>query len=202
MMQITPETDDLCQYLQSSSVVNYIDSKVRHLAERFIAEPKDEITLIKEIYEYVRDNIHHSFDVKTANVTCSASEVLQAGHGICFAKAHLLAALLRYAGVPTGFCYQKLILDDQQKPVLILHGLNAVYLKSQQRWLRIDARGNKPGVNAQFSPDKECLAFPIRPEYGESDEPIIYRTPNRHVVHALKTCKTTTDLYNNLPTAL
>jgi len=39
-------------------------------------------------------------------VTCSASEVLREGTGICFAKSHLLAALLRAVGIPAGLCYQ------------------------------------------------------------------------------------------------
>lgn len=42
-------------------------------------------------------------------------------HGICFAKSHLLAALLRCKSIPAGFCYQKLILDDETAPVLIYH---------------------------------------------------------------------------------
>lgn len=41
-----------------------------------------------------------------------------------------------------------------------LHGLNAVYLE-QYGWYRINARGNKPGVNAAFSPPIEALAFSI-----------------------------------------
>ena len=80
-------------------------------------------------YEYVRDMISHSADISADTVTCSASEVLKAGHGICFAKSHLLAAILRSKSVPAGFCYQKLILDDETAPVLIYHGLNGVYLR-------------------------------------------------------------------------
>lgn len=79
-------------------------------------------------------------------LTCTASEVLSAGHGICFAKSHLLAAILRCKSVPAGFCYQKLILDDETAPVLIYHGLNGVYIKEYQKWIRLDARGNKEGV--------------------------------------------------------
>ena len=58
-------------------------------------------------------------------------------------KAYLLAAILRNLGIPTGFCYQKLILDVEEKPWLVIHGLNAIYLKSVSKWIRVDARGNK-----------------------------------------------------------
>jgi transglutaminase-like putative cysteine protease len=37
------------------------------------------------------------------------------------------------------------------KPPFCLHGLNAVYLEDFG-WYRIDARGNKTGVAAQFTP--------------------------------------------------
>ena len=33
----------------------------------------------------------------------------------------------------------------------------------------VDARGNRPGVDARFSLTDEALAFPIRPEFGELD---------------------------------
>lgn len=51
----------------------------------------------------------------------------------------------------------------------IIHALNTVYIDSLQKWIRLDARGNKAGVNAQFSLEKEILAFPARPEFGEKD---------------------------------
>ena len=55
----------------------------------------------------------HSADINEDILTYTASQVLSAGHGICFAKSHLLAAILRCKSVPAGFCYQKLILDDE-----------------------------------------------------------------------------------------
>lgn len=128
--------------------------------------------------------------------------MLKAGHGICFAKSHLPAALLRYKAILTGFCYQKLILDDETAPVLIYHGLNGVYIKDYKKWIRLDARGNKTGVNAQFSTDTEQLSFPIRSEMGEVDCFIVYPNPDIDVLKKLKTNKTRTELWKNLPTEL
>ncbi|MBD5424462.1 MAG: transglutaminase domain-containing protein, partial [Allobaculum sp.] len=152
--------------------------------------------------ELVRDHISHSADIQADKITCNASEVLKAGHGICFAKSHLLAALLRLKGIPTGFCYQKLILDDETAPILIYHGLNAVYLKDYEKWIRLDARGNKGGINAQFSIDHEQLAFPIRFEKGEIDGLIIYPNPDLEILKKLKTNETRTELWKNLPIKL
>ena len=61
--------------------------------------------------------------------------------------------------------------------------MNAVYLNG--RWSRIDARGNKPGVNAEFDLDLEKLAFPIRDEYDEVDYPQLYVDPHPAIVATL-----------------
>lgn len=37
------------------------------------------------------------------------------------------------------------------------------------KWIRVDARGNKENVHAEFCIDEEKLAFPIRTELGEID---------------------------------
>ena len=89
-------------------------------------------------------------DIQSTNVTCKASDVLKERQGICYAKSHLLAALLRAQGVPTGFCYQRLLLGATAEDGHCIHGLNAVYIDTEQRWVRLDARGNKPDVRAEF----------------------------------------------------
>ena len=114
----------------------------------------------------------------------------------------MLAALLRCKSIPTGFCYQKLILDDEIAPVLIFHGLNGVYIKELDKWIRLDARGNKEGVNAQFSVDNEKLAFSIRPEMGEVDNFIVYPDPDVKILEKLRKNRTRTELWDNLPTEL
>ena len=133
-------------------------------------------------------------------VTCKASEVLREGQGICYAKSHLLAAILRCNGVPAGFCYQRLILDDVWFPHLVLHGLNAVFL--EKRWVRLDARGNKPGVYTRFSLKQEMLAFHVRREKGEEDLQQIFAEPDKNVIHALTSHKNFKALWANLPTEL
>ena len=90
-------------------------------------------------------------------------------------------------------------MDDSHAPYLVMHGLIAVYVESLKKWIRLDARGNKDGVNAQFSLDKEQLAFPIRTELGEEDLPLIYVNPLENVVESLMNSKTLEDLRQNLP---
>lgn len=201
-MSILLFTDNIDEYLKEDDVVDYGNEHVKQLADALYQGTRDEIAYIRKAYEYVRDNISHSADIQADAITCSASEVLEAGHGICFAKSHLLAALLRYKSIPAGFCYQKLILDDETAPVLIYHGFNGVYVKECKKWIRLDARGNKESVNAQFSLEKEQLAFPVRTEKGEEDGLVIYPDPDVKVLEKFRIHKTRTELWNDLPREL
>ena len=201
-MNVTPSIEKIEEYLKEDDVIDYSNDIIAQLANSLFQKADSEIEYIKAAYEYVRDNISHSADINRDIITCTASEVLRAEHGICFAKSHLLAALLRCKSIPTGFCYQKLILDDETAPVLIYHGLNGVYIKEYKKWIRLDARGNKEGVNAQFSIDKEQLAFPIRLEKGEEDGFTVYPNPDMKILEKLREHKTRTELRNDLPTEL
>nr|WP_236618792.1 transglutaminase-like domain-containing protein [Acaryochloris sp. CCMEE 5410] len=128
-------------------------------------------------------------------VTCRASDVLKHKTGYCFAKSHLLAALPRANHIPAGFCYQRLSIDDQGAPYS-LHGFNAIYLPNIG-WYRVDARGNKPGVDAQFMPPQERLAYRLQ-FAGEADFPAVLAEPLPMVVSALRW--SSTDLRSSHPT--
>ncbi len=144
----------------------------------------------------MRDNIKHSSDYKLNPITCKASDVLIHKTGYCYAKSHLLAALLRANNIPAGLCYQRLSVDEEGAPYC-LHGLNAVFLKDHG-WYRIDARGNKEGVNAQFTPPQEKLAFSINLE-DEADLPEIWPEPLPSIVSVLEKYNSYKDVYYNLP---
>ena len=201
-MKVSLYTQEISEYLKCDAVVDFDHPSVSKLADQLYDESENETDFIRRVYEYVRDRISHSADAGEDSVTCTASEVLGAGHGICFAKSHLLAAILRSKSVPAGFCYQKLILDDETAPVLIYHGLNGVYLREYDKWIRLDARGNKPGVDARFSVDFEQLAFPIRPEKGEADNFVIYPDPDTEVVRTLRSHDSREELWKDLPMEL
>jgi transglutaminase-like putative cysteine protease len=131
----------------------------------------------------------------------SAGEALRYREGICYPKSHLVAALLRSVDIPTALCYQRLTLLDDDSAGYAIHALNAVLLDGT--WHRIDARGNKPGVAAEFSLGEERLAFPVRPEYDEIDYPELYAQPHPAIVHTLTTNDDAMVMYRNgLPSAL
>jgi transglutaminase-like putative cysteine protease len=184
------------QYLAATEIIDWQHSDILQLANELSAATKDTEEVAFKCFKWVRDNIYHSVDYQMNPVTCKASEVLQYKTGYCYAKSHLLAALLRANSIPAGFCYQRLSINDDGAPYS-LHGLNAVYLP-QYGWHRLDARGNKANVNAGFTPPKEQLAFKINfPE--EVDCRHIFSEPLSVVVDALRAYKTWDRVLENLP---
>ncbi|MDT8303841.1 MAG: transglutaminase domain-containing protein [Sedimentisphaerales bacterium] len=184
------------EYLRSTEVIDWQHTDIISKAKEFAVGEEKSIDVARSCFEWVRDEIKHIGDHDIQTVACSASEVLRAGSGICYAKSHLLAALLRANCIPAGFCYQRLSRDDDGMS-FCLHGLNAVYLE-EYGWYRIDARGNREGVDAQFTPPKERLAFRIQIE-GEKDLPEIWAEPLEVIVKILRKYKTKDQLWNNLP---
>ncbi|SHF98692.1 transglutaminase domain-containing protein [Ornithinibacillus halophilus] len=148
----------------------------------------------------MRDEISHSFDRNSSVVTISASETMKEKDGICFAKAHLLAALLRGMGIPTGFCYQRVTRKGTPESGYALHGLNAVYLDG--KWIRLDPRGNKPGIASEFSVTNEKLAYPIREELDEVDYPYVYSAPLKNVIAAMLQSENCQALFYNRPSRI
>ena len=172
--------------LGKSDIIDFHCPALNRKAASLASGCDSEIEMVEKTYVFVRDHIAHSIDCGGTVVTCRASEVLRVGQGLCYAKAHLLAALLRANGIATGFCYQLLGLADEHDSQQVLHGFNAVWLKDLHQWRRVDARGNKPGVDAQFLPHgPERLAFAVHPQFGEVDFPQIFAEPDPGVVATL-----------------
>jgi transglutaminase-like putative cysteine protease len=145
------------RYLDSSVYIDWHDPQVAARAAELATHCESQEAVVRRCFEFVRDSIRHSGDFMLNPVTARASDVLRHGTGLCYAKSHLLAALLRANGILAGLCYQRLAIGTEGPPYC-LHGLNAVYL-DDYGWYRIDARGNKLGVAAEFSPPAERLAF-------------------------------------------
>ncbi|MDX6153886.1 transglutaminase family protein [Marinococcus sp. PL1-022] len=162
------------KYLQATYDVNYEAESIQQKATELFFPEMNEKEKIESAYIFVRDEVSHSWDIQGETVTRRASEVLKYREGICWAKSHLLAALLRSEGIPCGFCYQRLTLFVEPAGGYCIHALNAVYLNGEDRWVRLDARGNKPGIDAQFFTDKEQLAFNVEEAKDEWNYPAIY----------------------------
>jgi transglutaminase-like putative cysteine protease len=180
-------------YLSPSAIVDFDHPAVAALARELAAA--DPLATARLCYLWVRDEVRHSIDAGLTAVPCAASEVLAERSGFCYAKSHLLAALLRANGIPTGFCYQRLSLGAEAG--FSLHGLNAVRLPFYG-WYRVDPRGNKRGIDADFTPPHESLAYAVR-HRGEADLPEIWPAPLSRVVAALRSAASAAEVAASLP---
>ena len=188
----SPTSVRLSDYLAADDVVDHEHPSIRARAEALAPGAEDPVERAKAAFLFVRDEVEHVIDAGDPRVTWRASDVLRERVGICYAKAHLLAALLRAQGIPAGFCYQELS---------ALHGLNAVYLHG--KWSRLDARGNRTGAGGEFSLGEEKLAWPVDFARGERDHPEIHPAPAPVVVDFLMTAEPGPGWYENgLPAAL
>lgn len=194
-MKLIAQTNQLDDYVKPLHEADFHDPIIQALTQQLFANTDSDIDKIKAAFHYVRDDIAHSWDIQHATITCSASEVAAQKHGICYAKTNLLTALLRSQNIPTGFCYQRLMLFDTPEKGYCIHALNAVFIRSLNKWIRLDARGNKEGVNAQFSLTTEQLAFQVNQALGEIDYETIYAVPNAQTINVLKQSPDTLTMY-------
>ncbi|WP_030544189.1 transglutaminase family protein [Streptomyces albus] len=188
---LRPASPDPSAYLAADDVIDHTHPLVRETAGRLRAGAGSPEAYARAAFEFVRDTVPHSADTGDDRVTWRASDVLEQRTGICYAKSHALTALLRAEGIPAGLCYQRL--DG------VVHGLVALRLPGRRHWARQDPRGNKPGVDAQFSTETERLAFAVRPGSGDTDYRTLYATPPPPVLGALRTAVGREELFRRLP---
>ena len=73
-----------------------------------------------------------------------------------------------------------------------------LWLAKSYGWYRIDARGNKPGVDAQFTPPFERLAFTVDLP-GEANLPGIHAEPLAAVLQVLENAGDYREVADHLP---
>lgn len=186
----------MIEFLQASEIIDFMEPGVSRAVAELAKGTGEEELIARRCFEWVRDHVKHSIDHRIPIVTCKASEVLKHMAGFCYAKSHLLVALLRANGIPAGFCYQRLAVDDAGA-AFCLHGLVAVHLKSCG-WYRCDPRGDKPGIVTDFCPPLERLAFHAKLP-GERDIPGRFAEPLPQVVATLQKWETAEEVCQNLP---
>lgn len=181
---LRPDESSPNGYLEDTSLIDWQTPAVLEKARAVAGPHEGDVARARALFEWVRDEIPHSFDIETDVLTCNAGQVLREGTGLCYAKSHLLAALLRANGIPAGFGYQRLRRDPPAQGY-VLHGWNGVYLGSLDRWVALDPRGDNEHVSTVFDVDRPSLAFAPDPELGEETCPIVFSRPHRGVVDVL-----------------
>lgn len=201
-MELIIESSDLERYLESSEVVDIDDGSVRRLADGLATHTGTEVDKVRSVFEYMQANIPHTFDTDRKEVACKASDVIRLGHGICYAKANLGAALLRYMGIPAGFCYQKFRMEGTMDSKFVLHCFNAVFFRDMGIWARMDVRTAGEGFDPTFKPFMDSGIFPADAALGEMEYPGVYVNPIPSTIAALKNSRDAIELHDKLPEGL
>ena len=141
------------KYLRETPMLNFSDVNIKHLISDREWKDVDIYNRIKQIYNFVRDEILFGYNVDDS---ISASEVLSDGYGQCNTKGTLFMALLRGVNVPCrihGFTIDKKLQKGamtgivyKNAPKNIFHSWVEVYLDGV--WYELEA----------FILDKEYLS--------------------------------------------
>lgn len=167
-------------FLAPTDVIDAAHPAVAALAAE-LARPTPAAT-IAEVFAHVRDRIAHPSDTGGSEAAVSASDTLAAGEGLCYAQAHLLAALLRANGIPAGLRYQEV---DDGSGGTVLHGIAAAwapYLSETGGWLLLDPR--YPSGDYRHS-GHEWQTRALQPPF-ERNLPQVHAEPAAVVVRALR----------------
>lgn len=202
----TPETDEIGRYLEDTITIDWQTPSVMDKAKALLVGHEFQADRVRALFEFVRDEISHSIDVETEVTPCRASDVLREQTGLCYAKSHLLAAFLRYAGFPTGFCYVRLVASEpgnQNSRGFSLHGFNAVYWTASEKWIFLDPRGNNDRLETECRFEAPwSLAYAPDPEAGEAFLPFIYKRPSKRILDLLERAPDFASVLRNLPDAV
>jgi transglutaminase-like putative cysteine protease len=186
---------DLYNFLTETDYIDFSSESIRELSDRLFSGLDNDGQKIETAYQFVEKEIPHSSDIGADILTFKASDVLKRKTGICYAKSNLFAALLRGQGIPTGFCYQYLTLnDDNADDGYGVHCLNAVYYNGH--FIKLDTRGNRQAV---FSLTEPKLAFPVRKELGEYNIPGIFAYQGSEVIKTFARYKTRKEFFAGIP---
>ncbi len=183
-------------YLAADSVVDWHHPAVEALAQTLHVSG-DPLATVRRCFNHVAWRIAHSNDAQRDEVSCHASEVLALGHGLCYAKAHLFAALLRANGIPAGFDYQRL---SDEAGGYVLHGLNTVWLDGVG-WWRVDARGGPLAAGRRWRVGEAFYVFPVG-QPGEVNYGVNLAAPPRPLVEQLERAHSLRRLWPSLPQGL
>lgn len=125
-------------YLMETEMLDFSNQLITNLVTKKNWNDKNDFQKIKEIYEYVQNDIVFGYN---RSDTLSASKVLEKGIGQCNTKATLLMALLRAVGIPCrlhGFFVTKdfqrgatTFLIAKAAPNYIVHTWVEVYFQDQ-----------------------------------------------------------------------
>jgi transglutaminase-like putative cysteine protease len=153
-------TQDWSRYLRATAFLDAEHPAIRELATRAIGDAREPIERAVRLYYAVRDGLRYdpySVDLSPEGMTASA--IVARGRGYCVAKATVLAAAARAAGIPSRLGFADVrnhlatprLLEMMGTDVFYYHGYTELLL--EDRWLKAT-----PAFNVEL-----CERFGVRP---------------------------------------
>lgn len=154
---------EIQKYLRPGVKINSDYNNIKSKSIEIIGSINEPIEKVKILYEFVRDQIDEE-----ACENLKASEVLSAGHGMCYEKANLLAALCRSARIPARISFDKVYIknykdirkDNELRDIEFLHGITEIYLNG--KWIKYDPTGNVKRWKKWIQDDNVNIQLPIQ----------------------------------------
>ena len=185
-------------YLVESAYVNYNNPNVQREISSLLTNCKSSTEYLTKAFLFVRDHISHSVDkAEKTIISRSASDALKNKHGLCFAKAHLLCALLRAVKIPCALSYQTIISPS----IRFIHGLCAYLDTNTHSWVHIDPV-NKNDKFEAFKAGHEWLYYRPSKKLTIINHPELYTDTHPAIKHYLEKHSTLSDALEELPESL
>src|SRR5690625_6999203 len=94
-MELICESNELNEYLTELNAVDYSNPVIQEKTSELFNSSQTDIEKVKIAFQFVRDEIHHSWDIQGTQVTCNASEVRSEEHtSELQSRGHLVCRLL------------------------------------------------------------------------------------------------------------
>lgn len=149
------------EYLKPTAYLDYDNPAVSEFAARAVDGATSDLDKAVKAFYAVRDAIRYDpYRITDSSKAYSASDVLETGAAYCIPKASLLAAVTRYAGIPTGIglsdvtnhlCSQRLRDAMGGKDLFMHHGYAVMLIGG--RWVKA-----APAFNIEL-----CDKFDVTP---------------------------------------
>jgi len=162
----------ICDYLEPSITVNSTHPLIKACADSVLSPGASEIEKAQVLYYWVRDAIRYNpYGLALEPESLSASATLKSGEGWCVAKAILLAALCRYAGIPArlGFADVRNHMSTErmrsamETDIFYFHGYTSLFING--RWVKAT-----PAFNIEL-----CRKFGLKPlEFNGRDDSLYH----------------------------
>ena len=151
---------DLTRWLQPTRCLDADHPQVRAFTDAASGDTTDPVARAVRLYYAVRDGLRYDpYSVDLTEEGLTASTVLARGRGYCVAKAGVLAAVARAAGIPARLGFADVrnhlatprLLELMGTDVFYYHGYTELYLDA--RWVKAT-----PAFNVEL-----CQRFGVRP---------------------------------------